>query len=263
MKRLVPFIMSIVMLFACDIRAEAYGNLGKIYTINGEKVLTFDYRDKYIEAGAYNGRQDFDKVDFGNYFNNGVIEVNGVMTYSGDGEYYCFSRIWHIGAKAFYNTKIKSAIISRYMEEIEEYGIGWCDHLDENGNPDYPMQVPGFVIAGECGTYAERYAKANNIAFTDHTEYFRTGRGVSDKYIPGDFNGDLEVDLRDAQDALVHYVRDSVARSGSTVKVCVGTDVNDDDILDVQDAQLILKYYTLNTVSGKNLSWYAIRNGIE
>ena len=58
-----------------------------------------------------------------------------------------------------------------------------------------------------------------------------------------------------------NYV-ETFAGNTDGMPVNVRTDVSGDDILDVVDAQLILKYYTQNSVAGADVSWREIRNNL-
>ena len=72
----------------------------------------------------------------------------------------------------------------------------------------------------------------------------------------GDFNGDGEISVEDAQLTLRAYT-EHVA--GLESKLTPGqkkaADINDDGEVSVEDAQLILRYYTEKTVAGKDITW--------
>ncbi len=72
----------------------------------------------------------------------------------------------------------------------------------------------------------------------------------------GDVNGDGVVDVADAQVALKAYVEVMAGNeSGLSETAAHAADVDRNDSLSVLDAQYILQYYTLNTLSGQPIAW--------
>ena len=72
----------------------------------------------------------------------------------------------------------------------------------------------------------------------------------------GDLNGDAAITVEDSQLALNAYVQIMIGMpSGLSQTQLTCADVDGNSIFDVLDAQFILRYYTENTLAGRNLSW--------
>lgn len=167
-----------------------------------------------------------------------------------------------IGEEAFYNCpKLKSFTVPEGCT-VGEKALGY---FEENGRV---QQVSDFVIYGFYNSDAERYARENNFTFHAYEWYVTRGLvGEEDvwktitpvrKFIPGDVNFDGVVSIDDAQQALAEYVTN--LSKGIHGEVTVATDVSGNDIYDVEDVQLMLKYYTVNLGSSVGVSWLDIKS---
>lgn len=75
-------------------------------------------------------------------------------------------------------------------------------------------------------------------------------------YVLGDVNEDEEISVEDAQLTLNAYVKTMAGKdNGLTEKQVKAADVNEDGIVSVDDAQSILMYYVKNSLSGKSTTW--------
>ena len=75
-------------------------------------------------------------------------------------------------------------------------------------------------------------------------------------FLLGDVNEDGEVNVSDAQLALVEYVATMSGKTGSfTDRQVRAADVNGDGRVTVEDAQFILLYYVRNTLSKQTVTW--------
>ena len=228
-------------------------------TADDDLILVLDRKRTEVKPHEFEGECKAAYINLGGTFNP-YYGIQASTPIPND-IYYLYTSIEKIGDYAFYNASATLANIEPTVTEIGEYAVGYHDHLDANGNPDYPVQVKGFTVSGELGTYAEKYAKDNNFIFSDITIVTHTGEQKRVKYVPGDYDEDGEVTVSDAQIALKNYV-ETFAGNTDGMPVNVRTDVSGDDILDVVDAQLILKYYTQNSVAGADVSWREIRNNL-
>ena len=69
-------------------------------------------------------------------------------------------------------------------------------------------------------------------------------------------DGDGEVGAEDAQRTLIEYVRTLSGLAGRfTEAQRLAGDVNSDGAISVEDAQMILRYYVCNTLSGRSVTW--------
>lgn len=228
-------------------------------TANDTLTLVLDRNRTEVKPHEFEGESKASSINLGGT-HNPYYMIQASTPIPND-IYYLYTSIEKIGDYAFYNTSATAAAIEPTVTEIGEYAVGYHDHLDSNGNPDYSIQVKGFTVFGELGTYAEKYAKDNNFIFCDITAWTHKGTMERVRYTPGDYDEDGEVTVSDAQIALKNYV-ETFAGNTDGMPVNVRTDVSGDDILDVVDAQLILKYYTQNSVAGADVSWYEIRNNL-
>lgn len=228
-------------------------------TADDTLILVLDRNRTEVEPHEFEREYKASSIDLGGTFNP-YYGIQASTPIPND-IYYLYTSIEKIGDYAFYNAAAKIATIEPTVTEIGEYAVGYHDHLDASGNPDYPVQVKGFTVSGELGTYAEKYAKDNNFIFCDITAWTHKGTQERVRYVPGDYDEDGSVTISDAQVALKNYV-ETFAGNTDGMQVNVRTDVNGDDILNVVDAQLILEYYTKNSVSGADVSWYEIRNNL-
>ena len=74
-------------------------------------------------------------------------------------------------------TSLKQVILGDKLEKIEEYAFSACTSLEEIiippscveiENTSFAMVAENFKIKGEKGSYAEEYAKANDIPFEEY-----------------------------------------------------------------------------------------------
>ena len=76
------------------------------------------------------------------------------------------------------------------------------------------------------------------------------------EYLLGDVNSDNTISVEDAQLTLIEYVNTmSGLESGFSAKQKLAGDINGDKEISVEDAQNILIYYVSNTLSGQNVTW--------
>jgi hypothetical protein len=74
--------------------------------------------------------------------------------------------------------------------------------------------------------------------------------------LSGDVNGDNQISVEDAQLVLVEYVSCMAGlESGLTDQQKAVSDVDGDKQITVEDAQYILLYYVNNTLSGTPVTW--------
>ena len=103
------------------------------------------------------------------------------------------------------------------------------------------------TIKGYTGSYAETYAKENNIPFI--------ALDAAPALEPGDVSGDGKVGADDAQLVLQAYVNTLAGKpDGFTDAQKTVSDVNDDGKIGADDAQFILQYY-VNHLAGKDIPW--------
>ena len=78
-------------------------------------------------------------------------------------------------------------------------------------------------------------------------------------FLTGDVNGDQDISVDDAQLALRAYVAEMAGKeNGLEDWQCSAADVNSDDKVTVEDAQLILLYYVKNTLANTPTPWEAL-----
>ncbi|MCR4760623.1 MAG: leucine-rich repeat protein, partial [Oscillospiraceae bacterium] len=103
--------------------------------------------------------------------------------------------------------------------------------------------------------------------FSEHKLIFVIGTPASLNIAPyrepalaaGDLNGSGEPDVSDAMEALRAYTNNMAGFLDElTVDQKYAADVNGDTLLTVEDAQLILKFYTQSTVAGKAVTWESL-----
>ncbi len=91
---------------------------------------------------------------------------------------YLGTEITEIHDHAFFRcSNLKQVILGDKLEKIEEYAFSACTSLEEIiippscieiGNISFAMVAENFKIKGEKGSYAEEYAKANEIPFEEY-----------------------------------------------------------------------------------------------
>ena len=134
-----------------------------------------------------------------------------------------------IGKNAFYScSSMKSIYIPPNIRTIGADAVGRRYSI----RSDSSENIPNFIIRGEKGSAAEKYALDHDFAF-----------GIG-KLILGDVNGDKRIDSVDASNVLKEY---SILSSGGistfTKAQCEAADWNGDDRVDSVDASAILAEY--------------------
>ncbi len=116
----------------------------------------------------------------------------------------------------------------------------------------------GMIIRGYRTSYAETFANEHGFQFED-IESIGTQiitEPVEKEQESGDFDGDGEIGVADAQNVLSVYTKTlSGGQSALTDAQRKACDVNGDGAVDVADAQLILQYYVKNTLSHTPTDW--------
>ncbi|MBR6967055.1 MAG: leucine-rich repeat protein [Ruminococcus sp.] len=137
--------------------------------------------------------------------------------------------ITSVGSDAFYSCAAVSGIY--FPASVTAFGKDSVGRRYDIRS-DSSAGIADFVIRGEAGSAAEKYAKENNIAF-------KTGRQQK-----GDVNGDGYIDAVDASDVLAEYARlSSGGDSGFTETQRSCADYNGDGFTDAVDASEILAKY--------------------
>lgn len=149
------------------------------------------------------------------------------------------SRVTEIGAQAFW--------ICKKLEKLTVLNPA-CVFYDaaDTASIDHEDTFPG-VIAGYEGSEAQVYAKKYNREFES--------LGEAPAPLPGDLNGDGEVSVDDAQNALRAYTNLVAHKpSGLAAYRTKAADTDGDGQLTVSDAQYILQYYTMQ-LAGNAVTW--------
>ncbi|MBE6734957.1 MAG: hypothetical protein E7563_06435 [Ruminococcaceae bacterium] len=142
----------------------------------------------------------------------------------------------YIGVEAFYNTPITSVVIPGSVSTIDEGAFNSCSNLQEITIPEsvtyigenaFDYCAENLVIIGKEGSYAEEYAKNNNIKFADLS-----------KILTGDVNFDGDINIKDATAIQKHLAEISVF--SDTVKTLA--DYDTDGEITIKDATAIQKF---------------------
>ena len=141
-----------------------------------------------------------------------------------------------IGTQAFYCCDgIEKIYIPPTVTEIGSDALGRTYNLRAVATEN----VPSFIIYGESGSAAEKYASDMGIEFKE-------GKNVN----VGDVNGDSVIDGKDASMTLTEYALVSAGKSGRFNKNQeLAADYNSDGVVDGKDASAILSYYAASSVS--------------
>ncbi len=147
--------------------------------------------------------------------------------------------ITEISDEAFRNTGLEVIKIDYPVTKIGNGVFSNCEKLNYVGIPDSVTSIGNdaflncgkdLTIRGNYGSYAEKYAKDNNITFEENP------------LIIGDVNDDGAINVRDS----VYIMRYIVLQSGYEIPentpIFKRADVNGDGKVDVTDASLIQKY---------------------
>ena len=190
---------------------------------------------------------------------------NSVTSIGASAFYSCYAltdiqipdSVTSIGDAAFQDcSKLTSITIPGSVTSISDWAFSGCKKL---------------TIKGVAGSYAESFAKKNNIPFevisgsgsgttntatTPVTTTTTVTTPTKTEVQSGDINGDDTISVEDAQFALLAYVQIMAGLdSGLTERQIKAADINGDNTVSVEDAQLILLYYVSNTLSGQNVTW--------
>ncbi len=142
----------------------------------------------------------------------------------------------YIGVEAFYNTYFTSVVIPDTVSTIDEGAFCSCGKLQEITIPESVTYIgenafdycpESLVIIGKEGSYAEEYAKANNIKFADLS-----------KILTGDVNCDGDINIKDATAIQKHLAKINVF--SDTVKALA--DYDTDGEITIKDATAIQKF---------------------
>lgn len=147
--------------------------------------------------------------------------------------------ITEIGDEAFFNSGLESIKINDAVTTIANGAFSNCTKLTQVNVPSSVTSIAdnafnncgeNLTIIGDYGSYAEKYAKDNNITFEESPQLI------------GDVNNDGVINVRDS----VYIMRYTVLQSGYEIPentpIFKRADVNSDGKVDVTDAALIQKY---------------------
>lgn len=147
--------------------------------------------------------------------------------------------ITEIGDEAFFNSGLESIKINDTVTTIANGAFSNCSKLTKVNVPSSVTSISdnafsncgeNLTIIGDYGSYAEKYAKDNNITFEESPQLI------------GDVNNDGEINVRDS----VYIMRYTVLQSGYEIPentpIFKRADVNGDGKVNVNDATLIQKY---------------------
>lgn len=139
-----------------------------------------------------------------------------------------------IGYEAFYSCAGLSGIkLPKTVTSIGENALGRRYNTYTNST----QNISGFVIKGEKGSAAEKYASENGLIF---------GTKVFQK---GDVTGEGVIDAVDASTVLSEYALTSTDRpSELNVEQVIAADYDNNDTVNAVDASLILSKYAENAV---------------
>ena len=219
-----------------------------------------------------------DGQDYGSYSPSttlSVAELGTAITAIGDG---AFLRAQDIGAVdltntifltdigefAFEESSITSVVLPRNVNHIGMEAFAGCSNLTEvtiqnafceiydhsstisNSYNGFPGTIRGYTDS-TAQAYAEKYGcKFESI-------------GDAPEVKQGDFNGDEQISLDDAQGVLQYYTQTLAGKKPLAANALKqSADVNGDGAADIMDAQYILKYYTENSVAGVYTAWEKI-----
>ena len=142
----------------------------------------------------------------------------------------------YIGVEAFYNTYFTNVVIPDTVSTIDEGAFHSCGKLQEITIPEsvtyigenaFDYCAENLVIIGKEGSYAEEYAKNNNIKFADLS-----------KILTGDVNCDGDINIKDATAIQKHIAKINVF--SDTVKTLA--DYDTDGEITIKDATAIQKF---------------------
>lgn len=145
-----------------------------------------------------------------------------------------------IGSEAFYGCPSLDTLIPSTVTEIGFNALGYEPDMHSNSS----VKVPGFIVGGKTGSYAEIYASENFFDFLD-----------PDNYLPGDINNDKKVDAKDASAVLAEYAGASTgAELTFTPWQKIVGDVKADMVIDANDAsKILIEYARLSTLPDSSL----------
>ena len=184
----------------------------------------------------------------------------GVISIGGGAFFFCTGltnttipeSVTSVGARAFsYCTELTSITIPESVTSIGGGAFWNCAGLTSITIPEGVTSIgvlafdgcSELTISGYTGSYAETYAKNNNIPFVS--------LGESSASSLGDVNEDSKIDANDATLVLVNY---SLLSTGEPIQLTEvqqkAADVNGDGKIDSSDATTILQYYSYLSTGG-------------
>jgi len=190
------------------------------------------------------------------------VEISNSVTKIGNGAFALCTNlttvklpdgIAKIPETAFYSCgKLTTVNIPYSVDSIGDYAFYDCVALEEITAPDELESIgenafygcSKLVIYGTEGSYAQTYAKANNISFrkagTENQKPAGTTPPTStNNVMKGDVTGNQKVDLLDAKAILKYSLAIDKIPSEAVRKAA---DVNEDSKVDLNDAKYVLKY---------------------
>ena len=147
--------------------------------------------------------------------------------------------ITEIGDEAFFNSGLESIKINDTVTTIANGAFSNCSKLTKVNVPSSVTSISdnafsncgeNLTIIGDYGSYAEKYAKDNNISFEENP------------LLIGDVNNDGAINVRDSVYILRYYALQSGYEIPEGTLIFKRADVNGDGKVDVTDATLIQKY---------------------
>ncbi|MBR6983646.1 MAG: leucine-rich repeat protein [Ruminococcus sp.] len=205
-------------------------------------------------------------TSIGDYAFNGCSKLTsitipeGVISIGGGAFFFCTGltnttipeSVTSVGARAFsYCTELTSITIPESVTSIGGGAFWNCAGLTSITIPEGVTSIgvlafdgcSELTISGYTGSYAETYAKNNNIPFVS--------LGESSASSLGDVNEDSKIDANDATLVLVNY---SLLSTGEPIQLTEvqqkAADVNGDGKIDSSDATTILQYYSYLSTGG-------------
>ena len=169
---------------------------------------------------------------------------------------------------AFTRCPLNNVVISKSVDSIEDLAFGLsgnaniyiynpdCKIADKEGaiQAETGYFTEHCCIHGYTGSTAEQYANKHGFTFSalDDTQTDPALLSV----VSGDLDQNAVVSIEDAQLALNAYTNSMAGlNSGLTDAQKAAADVNGDNEISIEDAQLILLYYVCNTLAGIPASW--------
>ena len=143
-------------------------------------------------------------------------------------------------------------------EGTETIGFGafmMCSNLTDLTIPESVKSIGPTAFSGCPKLTIHGYAGSSAETYAE--QYGLTFEAIEQgDLLKGDVNGDNVVDVEDAQLTLNAYVKIMAKKDhGLTERRQKAADVNGDETISVDDAQYILNYYVKNRLAGSNVTW--------